>query len=147
LLAEAERAAAAPYLDYPPSPRWFPPAAGLWAAALVLVGSAFAEQPALAIAGLVALFAAESAYLRWHRHRSQTMPKVRGAPVEIRPALRRYFLGVAVLLVAGVVAYVLAGALVAAAAAFVSVTVGLALYERAYSRAAAAARRRLAEGR
>ena len=34
-LAEAERAAAAPYVDYPPTPAWYAPAVGAWSAAVV----------------------------------------------------------------------------------------------------------------
>jgi hypothetical protein len=70
LLAEAERAAAAPYVDYPPSPRWFAPAAGLWAAGLVLAATALGDHPAVAIPiavvprrGRVPALAAEMAIL------------------------------------------------------------------------------------
>lgn len=138
-LTVAERAAAAPYIDYPPTPKWYPPAVGAWAAATVLALSALSDHPAVAGPILLVLVAGEGAFFAWYRRYRQTMPRLHGAPPEINGAFRRYAVGV-ILVVA---AFVLAGPILTAGVGFVTVTVGLALYERHYAAASDAAQRRL----
>ena len=142
-LAVAERAAAAPYVDYPPTPKWYPLAAGIWAALLVLVLSGASSRPVVFIPLLVALIVAAGAFIAWYRRYRQTMPSLRNAPKEINAAFGRYFVGAA--LVIGVCAgvYATLGPLACATVTLVAVTVGLALYERDYASAAAATRARL----
>ena len=140
LLREADRAEAAPWVDFPPTPAWYPASVGVWGAALTLaLGVLDGMWGALATLALVLL---EVAFLRWYRAYRGTMP--RGAmPQEMRrPAL---------LLATGLVAIVVAaGALVmvgqpwvGAAVVLVSATPLTWWYERAYAAAAEAARVRL----
>lgn len=142
VLREADRAEAAPWTDYPPTPRWYPPATGLWAAAVTLaVGVLDDAARALAIAALVVV---ECAFLGWYvRYRGGVMP-TGPAPAEFRPAMARFLTAIAAV-VAGVVALALfltpwAGA----ALALVGVTGVVAWYERAYADASGRARERLA---
>ena len=37
LLREADRAEAAPWVDFPPTPAWYPASVGIWGAALTLI--------------------------------------------------------------------------------------------------------------
>lgn len=141
-LRDADRAEAAPWTDYPPTPRWYPPAVGAWAALLTL---AFAELDGglrwLALAGLIG---AEFAFVRWYvRYRDSVMPVGR-PPREFRGAITGFVTGAAVV-VLGVAALVaLVGSWAAAAFAFIATTVIIAWYERAYAEAARLARERLA---
>lgn len=142
-LTDAERAAAAPYIDYPPTPKWYPPAVGAWAAAMVLALSALSDHPAVAGPILLVLVAGEGAFFAWYRRYRQTMPRLHGAPPEINGAFRRYAVGVIIVVAVCVAAFVLAGPILTAGVGFVTVTVGLALYERHYAAASDAAQRRL----
>jgi hypothetical protein len=142
-LAVAERAGAAPYIDYPPTPKWYAPAVGAWLAAMVLTCHGASDRPAIFIPLLLVLVAFEGAFFRWYRRRWRTWPAMKGAPKEIGAAYRRYYACVAVVFAAGVAVYALVSPYTAAALAFVVTTVGLTLYERDYERAAAATRRRL----
>jgi hypothetical protein len=143
LLAEAERAGAAPYPAYPPTPAWFAPAVGIWAAAMVLVIPGMSDRPLVAVPILFVLIGAEGAFFAWYRRYRRTSPSLTGAPPEIAGAMRRYAVGVVVVVAACTVAFVLGGPLVSAVVAFVTVTSGLLLYERQYAAAAAATRQRL----
>jgi hypothetical protein len=143
LLAEAERAAAAPFIDYPPTPRWYAPVVGAWAAAMVLTIGAMADHKLVAVPVLVLLIALEGAFFAWYRHYRKVNPTLTNAPPEIAVAFRRYAVGVVVVVAACVIAFVLGGAIVSAVVAFVTVTGGLVLYERQYAAAAAVTRERL----
>ncbi|MDA0185218.1 hypothetical protein OJ997_33245 [Solirubrobacter phytolaccae] len=143
-LAVAERASAAPYIDYPPTPAWYAPSVGAWVALLVLAGYGASNRPAIFVPLVLVLVAAECAFLAWYRRYRQTMPSMRGAPPEINAAFRRYAVGLVAVVAIGVFLYLVVSPYVAAAAAFGLVTAGLALYERHYANAAAAARTRLA---
>jgi len=143
LLDTVERAGAAPYLDYPPVPVWWPPAAGAWSALLVLAFSGLDDSKAIAVPLLLVLFGLEGAFFAWYRRRSGVMPSFLGAPREIDGAYRRYFVGVVLVVAACVLVYVVGGPWWSAGVAFLTVTIGLAWYERAYRRAAEATRRRL----
>ncbi|HTW16309.1 MAG TPA: hypothetical protein VMF51_14335 [Nocardioides sp.] len=138
----AERAEAAPFVDYPPTPWWYAPAAGLWAGSFTLLAGV--REHGLAVLGLLALVAVESAFLAWYSRYHGAFPSLRRAPREFRPAFARYFVGLALVLLLVVGAWVAWGVFVAAVVAAVSVAAGLALYERTYARAAARTRDRLA---
>lgn len=141
-LRAAERAAAAPYVVFPPTPRWYPPAVGTWAATLLAL---FAWGPGTATfaVGLVALLAVELGFLRWYARRHGAMPSLRQPPAEFRPAFRRYAVGVAVVVALVALAWVLVGEWAAVATTWVAVTAGLAGYERLYAEAARRTRERL----
>ncbi len=142
-LAVAERAGAAPYIDYPPTPKWYPAAVGAWLAAMIVVCHGASERPAVFVPALLVLLAAEGAFFAWYRRRWQTWPSMRNAPREIHAAYRRYAVGVTLAFAIGIAAYVLISPYVAAVLAFVLTTAGLTLYERDYANAAEATRRRL----
>ncbi|GAB2883064.1 hypothetical protein [Nocardioides pacificus] len=141
-LRDVERAAAAPYVVYPPTPRWYPPAAGTWAAALVGV-IAWGRDSAWFAVGMVTLLVAELAFLRWYSRRHGALPSLRQPPPEFRSAFRRYAVGVAVVLALVALAWTLLGPWAAVATTWVAVTVGLAAYERLYAQAARRVRERL----
>ncbi|SDE01162.1 hypothetical protein [Nocardioides lianchengensis] len=139
----AERAEAAPYVDYPPTPWWYPPAAGAWAAALVLTMGLAQDHPVAAV-GIVALIAVESAFLGWYARYHGAFPSLRRAPAEFRPAFVRYVVGVVSVFVLVGATWWLVGYVAAGGVALVLVTTGLALYERAFAGAAERTRARLA---
>lgn len=143
--ATAERAAAAPYLNYPPTPWWYAPVVGLWAAALVAASMWWRTNVALFVPAVAVLVVLEGIFIGWmqRRHGALPLPGRGRPPREIAAAWRRYFVGFAVVVVVVVLLRVLAGAPAAAAAAFVLVTAGLVVYERSYATAAARARDRL----
>jgi hypothetical protein len=142
-LAEAERAEAAPWLDYPPLPRWWAPVAGAWFAAMLLVlteaGNHLVAFPSLAV-----LLGIEFGFIVWYRRRWGTWPELRSAPREFRPAMRRYFVGLVLGTAAVVATYLVAGRLAAAAVTFVAATVLFHWYDLRYAAASRAARARLA---
>lgn len=138
LLAVAERAGAAPYVDYPPTPRWYPPATGLWAAAFVLVLTGAWGDAVVFVPGLAVLIGIELAFLAWYRRLRGTMPAIAGAPPEFTRIFRWYAVGVVAVVVAVAGARLLAGPLAAAAVTLVAVTAGLARYETVYAAAARA---------
>jgi hypothetical protein len=140
-IRQAERAAAAPYIDYPPTPRWYPPATGLWAAAFCLA-MAIPDDSALRAVALVILVAVQLIFLAWYRRYRGVWPRGR-APEEVRKVLMAFVVGAtAAIGVLGMTLW-LADAWIAAVVAFVVVTPAVVLYERAYAAAAARARVRL----
>jgi hypothetical protein len=141
VLRRADRAAAAPYIDYPPTPTWYPPAAGLWAA-LFCVAFAIPDDGPLRELSLLALVAVEVAFLLWYRRRRGTWPRGR-APEEIRKVLAAFMMGAAA--VTGIIGatWWLTAPWVAAIVAFAVVTPAVTWYERVYAAAAARARTRL----
>lgn len=140
-LRQADRAAAAPWIDYPATPAWYPVATGLWAALFCLTMAIPDESPKRALA-LLALVLIELAFVAWYRRRRGTWPRGR-APEEISKVMRAFVLGaLAVLGVVGLTLW-LAAPWVAAIVAFVVVTPSVAWYERVYAAAAARARTRL----
>jgi hypothetical protein len=145
LLVEAERASAAPYVEYPAVSGWFAPGAGVWAAALVYVLTAHMGQLWIMAPAVAALLGIEAAWMAVYRRKWGTFPVMRHAPAEVRRVYVWYFVGVAVALVATALAYVGWGAAGATVSAFVTVTAGLTLYERSYTQAADATRARLAD--
>ena len=140
-LRQADRAEAAPWTDYPPTPRWYPVAVGAWAALLTLAFTELGRD--LRIPAVLALIAVEVGFLRWYvRYRGGVMPSGR-APREFRRAILGFVAGATavVLAIFGLVGAV--GGWVGAAGALLLVPVVIAWYERAYAEAARRARERL----
>lgn len=138
----AERAEAAPSVDYSPTPRWYFPAFGAWVAAYVaLLGAGV--HPAIVVVGMVLLAMLVGAYLGWYQSRAGAMPRLLGGPREFRHAYLWYFLGLAALTGLVALVWLLAGHLAAVVTAFAGTTVGSYGYERAYATAARRTRERL----
>jgi hypothetical protein len=142
-LAEAERATAALWTDYPPTPSWYYPAVAAWATGYVL---AFGALDNLAVLGAasVALGLLAVVFVRWYTNLRGTIPRRQSAPAEFKSAIRAYLLGYILILGATAALFLTVGYLVAAAFMFVTSTAGLWFYERAYERAAGRTRERLA---
>lgn len=140
-----ERAEAAPYVSYPETPGWYPPAVGLWVAGLVGAFAWWRENGLLFVGSLAGLVAVEVWFLVWMQRRHGAMPfPGRGRPPrEIGRIWKGYFLAVPVVVAIVALAWWLGGVPVAAATAFVLVTVGIWYYERRYAIAAAHVRERL----
>lgn len=138
-LLAVERSEAAPYVCLRPSPRWYPPAVGLWAATLFVVITW--ELTAVALLALVAL---ECAFLRWMVRRQGAWPRAAGPkPPEITREYSKFLVGLVPLALLLVLTTWLAGRPAGLAIVLVGVTAGIALYERSYERAAARVRARL----
>ncbi|MEV0128754.1 hypothetical protein AB0H83_09845 [Dactylosporangium sp. NPDC050688] len=144
-LAIVRRAEAAPYIDYPPTPWWYSPAVGAWAAGMVGAFTWWRSDAAVFVGLLAALIAVELVFVAWMRRRHGALPMPgRGTPPrEIAAAWRGYAAGLPVVALAVALTWWLAGAPVAAGVTFVLVTAGLAAYERRYAAAAAKVRSRL----
>lgn len=140
----AERAEAAPYVDYPPTPKWYPPSVGVWAAALVLLIAQREDHQVLTVIGILALVAIEGAFLSWYSRYHGALPSLRHPPAEFRVAFLRYLAGLAVVIGLIALAWWVVDPWAAAIVTLVSVTAGLALYEREYAAAARRTRQRLA---
>lgn len=145
LLREADRAAAAPFVDHPRSPWWYEAAAGLWWGALAVVVHLFAQgRSSEASAALAALVVLQIATITGLRRRSGVWPRLAEAPREIRAAYRWLLLGlVAAGLVAGLLWWQL-GWVAGVVATACGTAVVHALHGRwGYPRAAARVRDRL----
>jgi hypothetical protein len=141
-----ERGAAAPYVLYPPTPWWYAPAIGAWAAAFIASFVWFRVNGALYFAALAILLSMEALFLVWmrRRHGALPMPGHGKPPAEIAVVWRGYFVGLAVVALVVAAVWWAGGVAAAAPVAFVLVTAALALYERRYAAAAARVRDRLA---
>jgi hypothetical protein len=143
-LRDADRAEAAPWTDYPPTPRWYPPAVGVWAALLTLVFTGFDDHHSLRLGAIMALIAVELGFVRWYvRYRNGVMP-TGPAPREFRGAIVRFVAGAAVIVSGAAALAAVVAAWLAAGFALIATTVLLAWYERAYADAARRTRERLA---
>ncbi|MGN6250985.1 MAG: hypothetical protein ACTHNS_04125 [Marmoricola sp.] len=141
-LREAERSAAAPYIDYPPAPAWYPPAGGVWAtglaASLLLVhGDTWATITRLAL-DLVLV-----AFVSWYVRKRGTMPSLRGVPAELRRAFAAYLGGLALIGLVLAASALWLPVPITLVLTFVLVTAGLYAYETCYARAAEETRARL----
>jgi hypothetical protein len=144
-LRAVERSEAAPYIHYPPTPWWYSPAVGAWAAAFVGTFVWWRVNAVAFLAALIVLIALDLVFLRWmrRRHGALPMPGHGTPPPEIATIWRAYLLGLVVVVAAVALAWWLGGVLVGSITAFLTVTSGLAIYERRYAAAAARARERL----
>ncbi|GAA5141147.1 hypothetical protein GCM10023340_02360 [Nocardioides marinquilinus] len=140
-LREDERAAAAPWIDYPPTPAWYPVAGGLWFGAWAWIITADQWWSTLLLIPMVLLL---GVYVGWYRRRRGTTPRWTGAPREINRALWVFAGIAAALVVGGLLLDLLVGRWPMIAWVAVGVAAGLALYERRYAVAARQARARLA---
>ena len=140
LARAADRAEAAPWIDYPPTPAWYPLSAGLWAGGLVLAVTLLdGWAQSLALVGLVAL---EGVFLAWYRRYRGALP-TGWMPAELRPAALWFVAGCAAVAGVAVGLTALDWPVLAAVAALVLTTALVAWYERAFATAAAATRARL----
>lgn len=143
LLRIGERAGAAPFVNYPTTRWWYPPAVGLWCAAMLAV-LLYRPSPALTIGTVLALVCVEGVAVGLYRQRRGTMPALNRTPTELRPVFVRYAVGVTVVIAIVTACVLLLPHWAAVATTFVAVTVGIAAYERHYAIVAAAIRVRLA---
>lgn len=143
-IADTERAGAAPYVDFPKTPFWYPPTVGLWAAAMTAAPAYLSERPVILVLLVLMLVGLEAAFVGWYRRRRGTMPSMRGVPREIGIEMLGFVVGFVVVVAAIVLTAILAGPLPGTVVALVLVTAGVAVYEHRYAAAAEATRRRLA---
>ncbi len=145
-LRELNLAAARPFIEYPPTPWWYPGLIGGYFAAIAVAlfqgadGHIVAELSVFAGAALTL-----GVFFRWYRARWGTWPQMSEAPAEIRRAYRLAFAGASVALLLTVVVALLSPPLAAVAVTFVVFTTSVWAYERrVYPAACAAVRSRLA---
>jgi hypothetical protein len=145
LLRVAERAEAAPYLDYPPTPWWYYPVIGAWAAGMIGAFAWWRESIPLFVGTLAILIVLEIVFINWMQRRHGSLPQPgRGRPpAEIGVVWRGYFMALPAVAALVAVSWWLGGVATAAAVAFVLVTGGLVIYEKRYELAAEATRARL----
>lgn len=136
----ADRAEAAPWVEFPPTPAWYPVAFGTWAAALTAT-MAWLDGAWRTIA-VFALVGLELAFIAWYRRYRGTMPSG-WPPREFKRAVVVFTVLMTSCLV--VVAALLLADLDWPAVVLAPVWVVPVVwwYEGAYARAAAAARARL----
>jgi len=144
-LRAVERGEAAPYISYPPTPWWYYPVIGAWAAAFVGTFSWWRVDGLRFVLSLVLLIVLELLFVAWMKRRHGALPRpgYGRPPAEIASVWRGYVAGLMVVGVAIGVAWWLGGVAAGAAVAFLTVTAGLAFYERRYAAAAARVRERL----
>jgi len=140
----AERAEAAPYVDYPRTPAWYPPAMGAWAAAYTLLLTLWEDHGLWLVLGMIGLASLTGLFLGWYSRHHGAIPHLRHAPREFRSAFATYAAVLVGIVGATVLAWWLVAPTLAALAAFVSTVIGLHLYERAYAVSARRTRERLA---
>lgn len=143
-LADAERAAASVYVDYPPLSAWYPPLAGVWSAALVAALVLLQDRPFFFLIAVVALMGLDLWFIAWYRVRRGTMPSMRNAPREIRREMQLFCVALVPVVVVITVSIVALPPVVSIVLTLVLVTTGVAVYERRYARAADAVRARVA---
>lgn len=145
ILHEAERAAAAPFLNEPRSPWWYPLLTGAFftglAAGPLLIAHGYAPLGFVLQAAAVCAY---SAFMLGHRRRAGTSPRLRRAPREVRGAY--WWLGGATVVCAAVTiaCWVSMGWQAGLPSLFLSSAAATWWYERrAYPRAVAATQERL----
>lgn len=144
LLRELERAEAAPYVDYPPTPAWYFPAAGAWFAGITGMQGLTEDHLPIALVLLVVLIGALGAFCAWYAGYRGAMPSMlRRAPRGMGPMFALYFVGAALIFGAVWTTGHAAGWGWASPLTFVLATTGLWLHEKSYGAAAARVRERL----
>ena len=141
----AERAAAAPYLEYPEDPWWTAPGFGVLGALFVLGLDLYGRDDVRDLWGSLAhllVVAGAVSYIWWQRRRRQTMPSG-NAPPEVNRVLVSFIVGAVIIAVGLFLLGDLAPLWLGLPVAFVVVTAAMYWYGTAYERAAAAARERL----
>jgi hypothetical protein len=143
VLGARDRSRVMRWTDYPPTPRWYPVAFGVWAAALTVAFTVL-DDTDLKVPAVLALIAVEIGFLRWYvRYRGGAMP-TGAAPRELRGPIA-LFVAAAVAVLVGVAALTAwVSPWAAAVFALVASAAAVAWYERAYAVAAGRARDRLA---
>jgi len=141
-LRAAERAEAAPYVDYPPDPRWISPAFGVLATLLALAANLH-DHPGWSSVPSTLVVLGVVGYVLWQRRRRGTQP-YGTAPRELTRVYRWYLGGAIVIGTALLVMGYWAPLWLALPVAFLAGTLGLLWFIRAYDRAATRVRKRLA---
>ncbi|MDN4171511.1 hypothetical protein QWY28_00995 [Nocardioides sp. SOB77] len=145
LLRTLERAEAAPYVDYPPTPGWYFPAAGAWFAGITGFQGLTDDHLPLALGLLVVLLVGLGAFCGWYARYRGVMPSMlRRAPRGMGTMFAVYFVGAALVLGAVWATGHAVGWGWASALMFVLATTGLWLHEKSYAAAATRVRERLA---
>lgn len=142
-LVAAERAAAAPYLAHPPTPWWYPPAAGAWFAGLVLSVGLLGSRLVWFLVAVGALMGLLTVFVHWYSRRWGTWPSLKQVPREIKREMNVFTVSAVVLAIGVIATMVLAGTVVAAIVTFLLGTALVTRYEHTYRRAAAEVRERL----
>lgn len=139
-----ERAEAAPYLDYPELPGWYPVAFAAWFAAMAAVVGYVGNL--WVIAAVFGLIVVEVLFVRWfvRAHGAMPWPGKGNPPAEIARLYRAYYVAAAGVVVAVGLTWWLVGHWPAVAATFVLASLGFWLYDVRYEVAAARVRERLA---
>lgn len=146
-LRDVERAAAAPFVDYPELPRWWVIVAGLWFTAVLAPSvTEWPDNTALRISILVVLVAALGAAVTWYTSQRGVVPSTdpRHAPPEVGRVMWAYYALAAAAFGVMLALWAWAPPLVTLAWVFGVSTGGLAIYDRRYERAANRAKARLA---
>lgn len=143
-LSEMDRGEASPYVDYPPTPTWYPPSVGLFAGALVLGLAALMESTWLGCVVIGGIVVLEAAFLSWYSRFHGAMPSLRNPPKEFRSLLWRFALGYVALIVIAVALWFLTNAWITAVTVAVMTTGAVSIYEKAYAATAARTKVRLA---
>lgn len=145
-LREVERAAAAPYVTVLQHPWWAVPAFGALASLYVL-GVELSSRPEVSrilATSLMALLAGSTwVYAYWQRRRSGVSPSGK-APREIDRVMWCYVAGAVVVAIVLILLADLAPLWIGMPAAFILAATGILWFGRAYARAAARVRERLA---
>ena len=145
-LRDLNRAAARPFIEYPPTPWWYPVLMGGYFAAItsaMYFGAAgnLAAELGLFIGAILSMFF----FFRWYRTRWGTWPRMSEAPPEIRRAYTVCFIASGIALALGVIVALLTSATLTVATVFVLFAGLFWAYERkVYPAACAAVRARLA---
>lgn len=145
-LRTVERAAAAPYVDYPRDPWWVVPAFGALASLLVLGIDLSGHSDVPDVLGVLLMaFVALSAwgYAWWQYRRRGTAPSGK-VPQELNRVLWWFVAGAIVVAVAMFLLADWAPLWLGMPVAFVLASAGMSWFGRAYERAAAKVRERLA---
>lgn len=143
-LREMERAEVSPYVDYPPTAWWYPPAMGLFAGAFLMSLALIVGRNWLGFVALGSLLVIEGIAISCYQRYHGAMPSsLRNPPLEFRPLFRRFFAGYLGIVVIAAALWILIAPWVAAIVTIVLVTVALMVYEKAYAAKAAQTKARL----